>query len=125
MAIHDPATCGKCAACLFEKSIREWESKKKYRVLDTKISGTGTAHGSIPTIVDRVHRIQVIEDQINAFDKEGYEMVAVDHGIAFFRAIPPQLPPGIQIVKASDLKKAEAEGESGGFSDEDIGKDFK
>ena len=125
MEKHDSEGCGTCPACVFEKQVKEWETKKKYRVLDTKIIGTETEQGSIPGIVDNIKRVQEIENQINALDQEGYEMIAVDHGLAFFRALPPQLPPGIKpvILKASDLQKAGAGGE--GFSDEDIGEDFK
>jgi len=123
MEKHDPEGCGKCAACLFEKALEDFQTKKRYRVLDTKISGTTTQQGSIPDIIDNISRVQAIEDQINALDKEGYEMIAVDHGLAFFRAVPPQLPQGIQIMKASDLKKLGSD--ISGFSDEDIGEDFK
>lgn len=103
---HDEGGCGECEACTFEQRVKEFQNKKKFRVLDTK---------DLPA--------QEIENQINALDDEGYELIAVDHGLGFFRAIPPALPQGMQIIRASDLKRIaeDQSGGSGGFSDDDIG----
>jgi hypothetical protein len=127
MEKHDPDGCGKCAACLFEKAIEDFQNKKRYRLLDTRIIHQGHSHLNYLGDADKNDElVKKIEDQINALDKEGYEMIAVDHGLAFFRAIPPALPQGMQIIKASDLlKKAEGVSGSDGFTDEDIGEDFK
>lgn len=120
MEQHNPEGCGTCAACLFEKAVKEWETKKKYRVLDTREAFAG--HHPMG---QNVRAAQEIEDAVNKLDKEGYEMIAVDHGLAFFRAIPPQLPPGIKpiILKASDL--VGPEGGASGFDDDDIGTPIK
>lgn len=104
--------CGECAACLFEKEIEAYQNKKQLRVLDT-----GNLQGN------------AIEDACNAIEADGYDLIAVDHGMAYFRARPPQLPPelarGIQIVKASDIMGDKGGGPEGGFSDDDIGEPIK
>jgi hypothetical protein len=106
---HDSEGCGNCAACQFEQELKNWETKTKLRVLDA-------THETAPDI----------EKALNKLDAEGYEMVAVDHGMVYLRAIPPRLPPelarGMQIIKASDLMKDDG---PDGFSDEDIGEPIK